>query len=303
MSVLRPLLSSQPSRAISAIPLRMSFNRHRHNPGPWRDHYSHYRDGYAVDSYDTPFSSQSSSSRYEPYSNDRRGHYRSQHRRGDYYGYPDFSDDQHSYTAYYERQEHDYTRQEYDSYRRPQQQPSSWRSNPRSERMAGGYSTEVQPYRAPPIYRQDDRPVTPPPPQSPSPAYVKLAEDQPASLASPTEQRKLLILDLNGTLVHRAPLHRTKQKPAPPALDDNGRPLPRLRPTHPRPYMHAFRSYMFAPQTQAWLDVMIWSSAQPHSVNDMAEKCFGPEKNKLLAVWARDTLGLSEDHYRTSVLP
>lgn len=61
--------------------------------------------------------------------------------------------------------------------------------------------------------------------------------------------------------------------------------------------MSAFRSYLFSPQTRAWLDVMVWSSAQPHSVGDMVDKCFGDDKGNMIAVWARDTLGLSNDQY------
>lgn len=72
---------------------------------------------------------------------------------------------------------------------------------------------------------------------------------------------------------------------------------PRLRSVHPRPYMPAFRAYLFAPSTRPWLDVMVWSSAQPHSVADMVDHCFGERKTELRAVWARDTLGLSKDNY------
>ena len=42
---------------------------------------------------------------------------------------------------------------------------------------------------------------------------------------------------------------------------------------------------------------MIWSSAQPHSVNDMVGKTFGQSKDGLLTIWARDTLGLTDEHY------
>ncbi|MCQ8780244.1 hypothetical protein NQU49_26975, partial [Escherichia coli] len=77
------------------------------------------------------------------------------------------------------------------------------------------------------------------------------------------------------------------------------------------PYAPAFRAYLFAPATREWLDVMVWSSAQPHSVRGMVERVFGEdvyaeatgdvrggERPRLLAIWARDTLGLSESHYR-----
>ena len=66
----------------------------------------------------------------------------------------------------------------------------------------------------------------------------------------------------------------------------------------PRPYLAALRAYLFAPQTRAWLDVMVWSSAQPHSVEDMALHALGDDREWLVATWARDTLGLAEGHYR-----
>ncbi|KAH9927644.1 uncharacterized protein B0H18DRAFT_875536 [Fomitopsis serialis] len=138
---------------------------------------------------------------------------------------------------------------------------------------------------------EGDREVTPPPVPSPSPEYLALAADAPSTLSEISSSRKLLVLDLNGTLVFRSP-HSSRTR---------NRGFPRLRPTYPRPYMRAFREYLFAPETKAWLDVMVWSSAQPHSVGDMVDKCFGSWKRELVAVWARDTLGLSNDHYHRKV--
>ncbi len=138
--------------------------------------------------------------------------------------------------------------------------------------------------------------MTPPPPGTPSANYIALAEQAPSWIEDPTQLRKLLVLDLNGTLLHRSPngpRARHYERPR----DARGNLLPRLRPVHPRPYMPAFRSFLFAPQTRAWLDVMVWSSAQPHSVNDMVERCFGEDREKMIAVWARDTLGLTNEHY------
>jgi hypothetical protein len=68
-----------------------------------------------------------------------------------------------------------------------------------------------------------------------------------------------------------------------------------------RPYLTALRAYLFAPQTRAWLDVMVWSSAQPHSVEDMVLHALGDDRERLIALWARDTLGLPEDHYHRKV--
>ncbi|KAI0667469.1 hypothetical protein C8Q78DRAFT_1071889 [Trametes maxima] len=153
---------------------------------------------------------------------------------------------------------------------------------------------------------RDDRSVTPPPPQDPSPEYLAQAEQAPSRIEDPSALKKLLVLDLNGTLVHRSPHVPRARARYPQTKDDRSRDsyggwLPRLRPVHPRPYMCAFRSYLFSPQTRQWLDVMVWSSAQPHSVDDMVGKCFGEEKDKLFAVWARDTLGLSNDNYHRKV--
>ncbi|KAI0704441.1 hypothetical protein C8T65DRAFT_741122 [Cerioporus squamosus] len=144
--------------------------------------------------------------------------------------------------------------------------------------------------------RDRSRSVTPPPPGTPSADYIALADQAPSLVDDPTRLRKLLVLDLNGTLLHRSPNNpRSRHYERP--RDAQGNLLPRLRPVHPRPYMSAFRSFLFAPQTRKWLDVMVWSSAQPHSVDDMVERCFGEDREKMIAVWARDTLGLSTEHY------
>jgi hypothetical protein len=111
--------------------------------------------------------------------------------------------------------------------------------------------------------------------------------------------RKLLILDLNGTLLVRA--SRAKRKPLAQSLVTLGNPsapLPRLRKVYGRPYLPSFRQYLFHVETQKWLDTMVWSSAQPHSVADMVQHCFAETKEGLLAIWARDTLGLSKHAYR-----
>ena len=62
--------------------------------------------------------------------------------------------------------------------------------------------------------------------------------------------------------------------------------------------MQSFQDYIFHPKTRTWLDAMIWSSAQPHSVHDMVDKCFGRAQENFAAIWARDTLGLKHYEYR-----
>ena len=136
---------------------------------------------------------------------------------------------------------------------------------------------------------------TPPPTATPSASYLDFASIPSQTLSEPTP--KLLVLDLNGSLLLRSTRipksyrghHHQNQYPAP-------------RRVMPRPYLTAFRAYLFAPQTRAWLDVMVWSSAQPHSVQDMVSHAFGDDRDQLIAIWARDTLGLAEDHYREPIL-
>ncbi|KAK7033645.1 hypothetical protein VNI00_012645 [Paramarasmius palmivorus] len=105
-------------------------------------------------------------------------------------------------------------------------------------------------------------------------------------IQDPSSSRKLLVLDLNGTLLLR-PKHRPKAK------DSSVR---SARPTHPRPYIPSFREYISHPKTTSWLDTMVWSSAQPHSVKEMVEKCFG-HKTCLKALLARDMFGLDPELY------
>ncbi|KAJ6551216.1 hypothetical protein B0H19DRAFT_951112 [Mycena capillaripes] len=93
--------------------------------------------------------------------------------------------------------------------------------------------------------------------------------------------RKLLILDLNGTLLLRSKHSRGGPRSG-----------PRPRTVYPRPFLNSFSEYIFHPSTMVWLDTMVWSSAQPASVSDMVHNCFGDQQRKFLAIWARDTLGL-----------
>lgn len=122
-------------------------------------------------------------------------------------------------------------------------------------------------------------------PLKPSPAYLSLSQEPSEVLSNPAMTRKLLVLDLNGTLLIRSPRSRAASGP-------------QLRPVQPRPYMQSFRQYLFCVETKAWLDTMVWSSAQPHSVDDMVDKVFGTVKGELKAIWNRKSLGLSEVDYR-----
>lgn len=166
------------------------------------------------------------------------------------------------------------------------------------------YDPEYREYQPPPrssspTSRPRSSAATPPLPQGPSSEYIAISNNPSHLLADPASSRKLLVLDLNGTLLHRSP-RSGKNAPRYPTPGQEGF-QPRLRSVHPRPYLPSFKSYLFHPSTKEWLDVMVWSSAQPHSVNDMVNKCFHDEKRHFVAVWARDTLGLPQHLYSTAI--
>ena len=162
------------------------------------------------------------------------------------------------------------------------------------------YDPEYREYRPPsPTFRPRSGTATPPPSQGPSSEYFATSNNPSHLLTDPASSRKLLVLDLNGTLLHRSP-RSGKNAPRHPIPGQEGF-QPRLRSVHPRPYLPSFKSYIFHPSTKEWLDVMVWSSAQPHSVHDMVNKCFYDEKSYFVAVWARDTLGLPPHLYSTVI--
>lgn len=158
---------------------------------------------------------------------------------------------------------------------------------------------------------EDTRPIPEPIPTAPTPEYISISKTPSPPIENPMSSRKLLILDLNGTLLFRAkyrPPHTTSRwqrgSQRPPPFDPYADPTVQrpLRTVFPRPYMTSFREFLFHPRTRSWLDTMVWSSAQPHSVTDMVDKCFEASKEQLVAVWARDTLGLDERSYRKRLL-
>lgn len=99
----------------------------------------------------------------------------------------------------------------------------------------------------------------------PTDDYLNQAVDDPVQASAP--QRLLIILDLNGTCVHRAASHR---------------------PGTPRPHLKPFLEYLFE-----YHDVMVWSSAMPKNVNKMCRNIFTPDQlQKLVAMWTREDLRL-----------
>jgi hypothetical protein len=136
----------------------------------------------------------------------------------------------------------------------------------------------------PPIPMRPRSPTPPPPPAHPSPEYLA-ASLSPQPVSVPASQRKLVIFDLNGTLLLRSPRSYGTQ-----------------RKIYPRPYARALVGFLAHPAVRAWLDAMVWSSAQPHNVREMVERVFGAGEGEgkgpiLRVVWARDTLGLGREAF------
>lgn len=91
-------------------------------------------------------------------------------------------------------------------------------------------------------------------------------------------QPLLIILDLNGTL-----LHRTNKKMPPRFVK--------------RPALNHFLERVTARHM-----VMVWSSAQPATVETICRQIFTPvQYTKLVAIWNRTHLGLPEELYRNKV--
>lgn len=111
---------------------------------------------------------------------------------------------------------------------------------------------------------------------SPTPFYTYLASQQPQLLTLP--RPLLVVLDLNGTLLKRSKFSGANT-------------------FVPRPYVQEFLAYIFANH-----NVMIWSSARPENVATMCSDLLTPQQLKqLVAVWARDRLGLSKQAYNAKV--
>lgn len=110
----------------------------------------------------------------------------------------------------------------------------------------------------------------------PTAAYLAQAAVPPSLLDKP--RNILVIIDLNGTLLHR-PNHKNPSRFV------------------ERPHTRAFLDYCIRTFT-----VAIWSSARPDNVHKMLNQILSREdRNRLVAVWGRDTLGLCADDYNRRV--
>ncbi|KAJ8121828.1 hypothetical protein O1611_g9998 [Lasiodiplodia mahajangana] len=110
----------------------------------------------------------------------------------------------------------------------------------------------------------------------PTHEYLTIASHPPFLLPQP--RNILVVVDLNGTLLHRPNRHN-------PTLFVE------------RPYARPFLSYCINTFT-----VVIWSSARPENVNRMCKQLLTPkDRAKVVAVWGRDSFGFSEADYNQRV--
>jgi len=101
------------------------------------------------------------------------------------------------------------------------------------------------------------------------------AKERPETMSEP--QKLLIILDLNGTLFYRAKRNN--------------------RAVTSRPYLTQFLNFIFTN-----CHVMVWSSAQPHSVEAMLNFGFGNRASELVRVWDRTHFKLPKVDYERKVL-
>ncbi|TLD25441.1 hypothetical protein PspLS_05764 [Pyricularia sp. CBS 133598] len=111
---------------------------------------------------------------------------------------------------------------------------------------------------------------------NPTPEYLMLASEVPFRLESP--KPILIVLDLNGTLLHR-PSKNPKAFVA-------------------RPHALTFLNYLLS---RFW--VAVWSSAQPANVGAMIDNLIADkaQRDRLVAIWGRDRFGLSRHDYAQRV--
>ncbi|KAI8080218.1 HAD-like domain-containing protein [Gilbertella persicaria] len=108
---------------------------------------------------------------------------------------------------------------------------------------------------------------------APTKLYLDIVNKRSTQLEK-CSKNQLLILDLNGTLVSRVS----------------------KRSMYVRPYSQKFIDYVFDN-----FNVMLWSSARPHSVRNMC-RMFGKRTKDISVIWDRTSFELSEVDYGRKVV-
>ena len=150
---------------------------------------------------------------------------------------------------------------------------------PKKNKAVGLVGVASRPAQLPSRGYGRDPPAPPLEVPVPSAAYVARADEASVRLAAPA--RLLVILDLNGTLLCRKKGKNAQGSAAPVK----------------RPGLVDFLDYLFDN-----FSVMIWTSARPENARRMVDAVFTRDQDRrLLAVWGRDTLDLSEKQYNAKV--
>ena len=133
------------------------------------------------------------------------------------------------------------------------------------------------PIRKAPRSRSPKKRPTTPVESPPTPTQHYLTRSLLPPQLSPIPQPLLLVLDLNGTLIHRRVGTSTG---------------------HPRPHLPSFLSYALTHHR-----ILIWSSAKPSNIRPICKKLFPSptDYEKLVDIWGRDTLGLTKAQYTEKV--
>lgn len=119
---------------------------------------------------------------------------------------------------------------------------------------------------------------------APEPSLTYLS--QASSCNGATDNRKLVILDLNGTLLCRALAARSEKS----VYEASRNPIP-------RPGLHNFLKYIFAN-----FSVMVFSSSKPHNVQAMLSAIMNEEQKKaLIACWTRVDMKLTKHQFDRKV--
>ncbi|GBB83370.1 hypothetical protein RclHR1_01010011 [Rhizophagus clarus] len=114
---------------------------------------------------------------------------------------------------------------------------------------------------------------------SPTKQYLNVTSIPSIILVQPSP--KLIILDLNGTLVFRKKTKKTRKVTL-------------------RPFLKEFIDYLF---TDGNFLVMVWTTARPENTKIMVDLIFENQKEKLIAIWSRDKFGLSKREYERHTVP
>jgi hypothetical protein len=110
---------------------------------------------------------------------------------------------------------------------------------------------------------------------NPTKEYLEICNTTPQAISTP--QNLLVVIDLNGTLLHRPGRHSTKFLT--------------------RPHAKLFLQYCIET-----FNVVIWSSARPENVRTMCDTII-PRKlrHQVTGIWGREKFGLTQEDYNDRV--